>query len=294
MTSKCLQYNLQNNLVNSARYKTEQKRSLLQDFGNNIAFHSTNHKYRIGNEYGKESNRSYNEAAIKFWRMDDNILINMNAKKLRKQVANIIRSFKWIPTLQEVATVIEGNSIIRRFLTWVEEVNVVDFETDCDDTKVMFLSDAFVLIMLSTKRETYFQAYLSMTLKGLTGTKEIHGNINASYKEDSIQHTNLYNKLDYKQVKPKMITGGEEGISFCYNLYISYPSLFRILTESHRFDSVFHITNIKSNEPRRDLCYIFDSMAILPVEESFRTTHCFISFKLSHLWNAFGISNFKI
>ena len=99
--------------------KTSRIKQLLKEqFGNKLGFHDRYHKNQSTIVYDTTARGSYIEAAINFWVVSDEQLINSVARCLKEKLSKE-DIMKWPPAEQELENHEEPHIFLRQFLTWL-------------------------------------------------------------------------------------------------------------------------------------------------------------------------------
>lgn len=144
---------------------------MLQDeFKEELGFHDRFHKNQSTIVYDASAGGTYIESAIYSWGMSDEQLLNNVAKRLREKVTEEA-AFSWPPHVDELEDCEEPHLLLRQLLTWLKDPNISDFSEAWYDTQIAALSS--LLFAFITGKRTQFQANLSVTIHGLTRSREI-------------------------------------------------------------------------------------------------------------------------
>ena len=121
--------------------------------------------------YNATAGGSYIEAAIYSWGVSDEQLLNNVARRLKETYAEH-EGLSWPPHVDQLESIEEPPKLLRQILTWLKDPDSTnDFTESCDDPQVAALSS--LLFAFITGKRTSFQVNLSVTLHGLTRSREI-------------------------------------------------------------------------------------------------------------------------
>ncbi len=151
--------------------KTSTLKTMLQDeFKEELGFHNRFHKNQSTIVYDASAGGTYIESAIYSWGISDEQLLNNVARRLREKITDDT-AFSWPPHVDELENCEEPHSLLRQLLTWLKDPNISDFSEACDNPQITALSS--LLFSFITGKRTPFQANLSVTIHGLTRSREI-------------------------------------------------------------------------------------------------------------------------
>ena len=146
------------------------KNMIQEEFNEKIGFHNRYHKNMSTIVYGTSSGGSFIEAAIYSWGVDDEQLLNTVARRLKRNIAGDA-CMNWPPRVDELEQKEEPNILLRKFLTWLKNPAAKDFDENCTSPEIASLS-SLPHSFISGSRSS-FQTNLSMTIHGLTRSREI-------------------------------------------------------------------------------------------------------------------------
>eukprot|EP00794_Sanderia_malayensis_P017851 gene17851-19634_t len=151
--------------------KTSTIKNMLQkEFDDKIGFHNRYHKNMSTIVYDTSSGGSFIEAAMYSWGVDDEQLLNTVARRLKNNFAGDAR-MSWPPRVDELEQKEEPNLLLRKFLTWLKDPAAKDFDENCKSPEIASL--ASLLYSFISGNRSSFQTKLSMTIHGLTRSREI-------------------------------------------------------------------------------------------------------------------------
>ncbi len=146
------------------------KQLLQKEFEDKIGFHVRFHKNKSTIVYDTSEGGSYIEAAIYSWGVSDEQLLNSVARRLKQKLTND-EIMAWPPTANELDLPEEPNMLLRMFLTWLRNPAQTSFSTPCDEPDI--LSIASLISSFVTRKRTAMKTLLSVTIHGLTRSREI-------------------------------------------------------------------------------------------------------------------------
>lgn len=146
------------------------KQMLQNEFKDKIGFHDRFHKNQSTIAYDASAGGSYIEAAIYSWGVSNEQLLNNVARRLRETLKED-EGLPWPLRVDELESFEEPHKLLGKLLTWLKDPDSNDFTEACDDPQVVALSS--LLFSFITGKRTSFQANLSVTLHGLTRSREI-------------------------------------------------------------------------------------------------------------------------
>jgi len=154
----------------SGKKSSNIKEMLQKEFGENIGFHDRHRKNESTLVYDTSAGGSYTEAAIYSLGVSDDQLLNNVARRMKDALASI-PEMAWPPSVEELETPQAPNDMLLKFLTWLKTPQKQNFEESSRDPVV----HAFASLLLSyiTGKSSAFQTQLSVTLHGLTRSREI-------------------------------------------------------------------------------------------------------------------------
>lgn len=146
------------------------KKMLQTEFKDKIGFHDRFHKNQSTIVYNTSAGGSFVEAAIYAWGISDEQLLHNVALRLKDRLSGE-NDMPWPPRVVDLEDIEEPHVLLRKFLTWLKDPGVQNFTEACDDPDIVALSS--LLFSLITGNRTTFQTCLSVTLHGLTRSREI-------------------------------------------------------------------------------------------------------------------------
>ena len=146
------------------------KKKFQKEFKDKIGFHDHFHKNQSTIIYDTSAGGSYIEAAIYSWGISDEQLINNVARLLTEKLSGE-SDRSWPPHVVVFENVDEPHILLRKLLTWLKDPAIQDFTEACNDPRITTLSS--LLLSFITGNRTSLQASLSVTLHGLTRSREI-------------------------------------------------------------------------------------------------------------------------
>ena len=120
--------------------------------------------------YNTSTGGSYIEAAIYSWGISDEQLLNNVARRLKEKLTGD-PGMSWPPHVDELEDIVEPNVLLRQLVTWLKDPTTTDFTEPCNDPQIAALSS--LLLSFITGKRSSFQASLSVTLHGLTRSREL-------------------------------------------------------------------------------------------------------------------------
>lgn len=134
-----------------------------------VHFHSRFQRNKSDIVYNSEVGGSFIEAALNFWGIDDNSLVNAAARRIKSSLSNDT-NIPWPPHVNVLETSDAGNELLENFLAWLRDPTA-------DPTKCTLSNQARALVSFLTayvtRKRTATQAMLSVTVHGITRCKEI-------------------------------------------------------------------------------------------------------------------------
>ena len=130
------------------------KQMLQNEFKDNIGFLDRFHKNQSTIVYDASAGGSYIEAAIYYWGISDEQLLNNVARRLRKKFTEEV-GLSWPPRVDELENIEEPHELLRQLLTWLKDPDSNYFTEACHDPQISAL--ASLLFSFITGKRTSFK-----------------------------------------------------------------------------------------------------------------------------------------
>lgn len=154
----------------SGKKSSNIKEMLQEEFGEKIGFHNRYRKNESALVYDTSAGGSYIEAAIYSLGVSDDQLLNNVARRIKEALVSI-PGMAWPPSVEELETPQAPDDMLLKFLTWLKTPHMQNFEECSRDPVIHAL--ASLLLSYVTGKSSVFQTQLSVTLHGLTRSREI-------------------------------------------------------------------------------------------------------------------------
>ena len=207
----------------------------------------------------------------------DEQLLNNVARRLKEKLT-AESDLSWPPHVVELEDVKEPHMFLRKLLTWLKDPNIQDFTEMCDDPQTVALSS--LLLSFITGNRTSFQASLSVTLHGLTRSREITDilkkfGLGISYRDvRSLYESWVMHAITANSTCPDELAEGYPGTGILDNDYFQDDTLTGADT-SHRTNVMFvqpdDVAAIKSEEDQSPLQLVKSDDLKIPVWSNTRS-----------------------
>lgn len=211
---------LKNFGIDSSCKRTSTVKEMLQEkFGDRIGFHTRYRKNESTLVYDTSGGGGYIEAAINSWGITTEQLLKNVAGRLKEELHS--PGITWPPHIEELEEFSEENDLLKKFLIWLKFPPRSNYEDNILDPSVQAI--ASILLSYITGKRGSFQTKLSVTLHGLTRSREIVDILNkfslgiSYYDVHTLYSAWTKNELEKNSICPGELASGMPGVAIMDN-----------------------------------------------------------------------------